>query len=122
MWNRERHPDGLVGNLFRINDVDSIHLGNFEEMLSSGDLVLCIRHSGDCFQDYIVIEELSDALKGIPDKRFGSYGIGNASKVDDYHLDDISRAILVQGKYPVWIEDGDDDEEPEVIVTIKKKK
>jgi hypothetical protein len=110
-----------VGNLFRIKDPDSVRIGNYfmKGRLKSRDLVLCVEHSGDCFQNYIFIAEYANSLRGKPEYSFGSYGIGDSEKVDDYQLDDIARATLIEGKHPVWIEE--EKEEPEVIVTIKRK-
>ena len=124
MHSREHHPDGLVGNLFRIKDPETVSVGNcfMSGRLKSGDLVLCTQHSGDCFQDYILIQESSNSLMGMPEYSFGSYGIGDAEKVDDYQLDDIARATLIKGKHTVWIEEeAEEEDEPEVIVTIKRK-
>lgn len=79
----QRHPHGLVGRLWRINDPSTVRVGNcfLAGRLKSGDLFLCIRHNGDCFQDYIYVREYANCLVGKPEWRFGSYGIGDATNV-----------------------------------------
>jgi hypothetical protein len=44
--------------------------------LKQDDLILCIKHTGDCFFDYILIKEYANGLKGIPQSRFGAYVLG----------------------------------------------
>lgn len=80
----QRHPHGLVGKLWRINNPDSVRVGDcfLKGRLKKGDLFLCIAHSGDCFQHYIYVEEYSNCLIGNPKWRFGSYGIGDSDPVD----------------------------------------
>ena len=79
----EHHLDGLVGNLWRINNPDSVHIGDcfLYGRLKSNDLFLCIAHSGDCFQTYMYVEEYTNCFIGKPEITFGSYGIGDSTKV-----------------------------------------
>ena len=79
----QRHPKGLVGKLFRINNPESVRVGNcfLNGRLKQGDLFLCVGHGGDCFQDYIYIEEYSNCLIAKKEWYFGSYGIGDADEV-----------------------------------------
>jgi len=94
----ERHPYGLVGNLWRIKDPHSIQIGNcfLAGRLKAGDLFLCTGHSGDCFQHYIYVEEYSNGLRGHPKWNFGSYGIGDAELV--YELKKSQAALLEEGE------------------------
>lgn len=80
----QRHPHGLVGSLWRINNPASVHIGNcfLGGRLKKGDLFLCIEHSGDCFQTYIYIKEYSNCLESEPKWDFGSYGIGDATRIE----------------------------------------
>jgi hypothetical protein len=80
----QRHPHGLVGNLFRIKTPESVRVGNcfMSGRLKQGDLWLCTNHSGDCFQTYIYVEEYANCLIGNPALNFGSYGIGDSESVD----------------------------------------
>lgn len=80
----QHHSHGLVGNLWRIGDPKSVPVGNcfLAGRLKEGDLFLCVAHSGDCFQDYIYVEEYDNCLVGKPKWSFGSYGIGDAQKVE----------------------------------------
>lgn len=80
----EHHPHNLVGNIWRIKDPKSVRVGNcfLSGRLKTNDLFLCICHSGDCFQNYIYVEEYDNCLIGKPEWKFGSYGIGDAEKID----------------------------------------
>lgn len=44
--------------------------------LRRGDVVLCGKHSGDCFNTYILCEVLGNGVRGIPGSRFGAYTMG----------------------------------------------
>jgi len=79
----QRHPHGMVGNLFRIKDPNSVRVGCcfLAGRLKEGDLFLCTNHSGDCFQNYIYVNEYANCLIGEPKWSFGSYGIGDSEKV-----------------------------------------
>ena len=80
----ERHPHGLVGNLFRIKSPGSVCVGNcfMNGRIRKNDLWLCTAHSGDCFQTYIYVKEYANCLIGKPALNFGSYGIGDAELVE----------------------------------------
>ena len=79
----QRHPHNLVGNMFRINDPESVRVGDcfLAGRLKKGDLFLCTNHSGDCFQNYIYIREYANCLVSEPKWSFGSYGIGDSEIV-----------------------------------------
>jgi len=80
----QHHLHGLVGNIWRIKDPNSVRTGDcfLAGRLKKGDLFLCVCHSGDCFQTYIYIEEYANCLISKPEWNFGSYGIGDAEVVD----------------------------------------
>ncbi len=79
----EHHIHGLVGILWRIRDPATVRVGDcfLAGRLKKGDLFLCTGHSGDCFQDYMFVEEYANCLIGKPEITFGSYGIGDAETV-----------------------------------------
>lgn len=80
----EHHPHNRVGNLYRIKKPETVRVGHcfLRGRLKEGDLFLCTNHSGDCFQDYMYVEEYSNVLVGNKTWRFGSYGIGDSEKVE----------------------------------------
>ena len=80
----QHHARAMVGRLWRIKDPDSVRVGDcfLAGRLKRGDLFLCVAHSGDCFQNYIYVEEYANCLISKPERRFGSYGIGDAEVVD----------------------------------------
>lgn len=77
---RQRHPDGLVGKLWRIQDPETVQIGDcfLKGRLLYGDLFLCTKHSGDCFQTYVYVKEYANKLVLHREWFFGSYGIGDA--------------------------------------------
>jgi hypothetical protein len=86
VWPRareQRHTEGLVGKLWRIKDPATVQAGNcfMNGRLKENDLWLCVGHAGDCFQNYIFVEEYQNCLIGRPDIKMGSYGIGEAMKI-----------------------------------------
>ena len=64
-----------IGQCYRITEPDLSRVGHswMEGRLRAGDLVLCCEHSGDYFYDYILVYEYDNALKGLPQSKFGSY-------------------------------------------------
>ena len=77
---RQRHPEGLVGKLWRINDPKTVRVGDcfLNGRLLKGDLFLCLEHSGDCFQTYAYVAEYANRYELRRKCRLGSYGIGDA--------------------------------------------
>jgi len=86
------HLDGYVGCLFRIDNPDSIQVGDcfLKGRLKKGDLFLCTAHSGDCFQEYTFVREYSNGMELCKNYSFGSYGIGDSVKFTltrkEFHL------------------------------------
>ena len=107
----ECHPHGLVGNLWRIRNPESVSVGDcfLKGRLKKKDLFLCICHSGDCFQTYIYIEEYDNCLIGKPQWSFGSYGIGDADKIE------ISKEEFSKLKNGGRIEKRDDDSSGTIV-------
>jgi hypothetical protein len=79
---RERHPEGIVGKLWRIVTPATVHIGHcfLRGRLLKGDVFLCLEHAGDCFQNYVYVEESVNRWV-LTEHRFGSYGIGDAVEV-----------------------------------------
>ena len=79
----QRHPRGLVNNIWRIKDPETVRMGHcfLKGRIKEGDLFMCIKHSGDCFQTYCFVEEYSNCLIVKERWSFGSYGIGDAEIV-----------------------------------------
>ena len=84
----ERHTEGLVGKLWKINDPTTVRIGDcfLKGRLKTGDLFLCIKHSGDCFQTYVYIESHYNCWKPKMEYSFGSYGIGDATELVAYNI------------------------------------
>jgi len=80
----QRHPRGVVGFLWRINDPDSVNIGHcfLAGRLKRDDLFLSVAHTGDHFQEYMHVKKYSNGMMGDPGIRFGSYGIGDAEKIE----------------------------------------
>lgn len=78
----QRHRKNHVGNLFRITDHDFSVGGFWNGRIKEGDLVLCLSHAGDCFEYYMFVEEYDNGYIGLPKYTFGSYGIGDAEKIE----------------------------------------
>ena len=80
----QHHLHGLVGSIWRIKDPKSVRIGDcfLAGRLKKGDLFLCVGHSGDCFQDYIYVEEYENCLISKPEWRLGSYGMGDAERIE----------------------------------------
>lgn len=95
----ERHLPGLIGKMFRIERPETIRIGHcfMAGRLLKGDLALGVCHSGDCFQHYILVQEFSNCLRGLPQFDFGSYGIGDNPLAEEYILTGDSIEVLKSG-------------------------
>lgn len=94
----QHHPEGYLRHLFRLGDPDEVRIGHcfMRGRLRRGDLVLCLKHSGDCFQDYFAVEQCGGSLKGLPGIRFGSYGVDGAEDLG--RLSERNAALLLAGE------------------------
>ena len=95
----QRHPVGRVGNVFEIQDPRTVNIGDcwMKNRLLPHDLCLCIRHSGDCFQDYVLVRISCGFIKAIRASRFGAYGLKGAKRVVGLHLSTAQIALLLAG-------------------------
>lgn len=83
-WRNPNH----VGWLYVASESCFGH-GQAGKGIKDGDLVLCIRHSGDCFYDFILVTESEPGrLTGHPETRIGSYALGFHCGISEreYHL------------------------------------
>lgn len=102
----QRHLHGLVGKFWRIKNPESVRIGDcfLTGRLKKGDVFLCTKHSGDCFQTYTYVEigESWDGtrigIKSLNNIEFGSYGIGDAEE-EKYNITDNDFNILKSGGY-----------------------
>jgi hypothetical protein len=54
-----------------------VRTGNYGKgLLKRGDVLLCNAHSGDCFQNYTIVEGEHQG------RSFGSYGVGDSTKLE----------------------------------------
>lgn len=78
--NRDWREGAELGALYRITDsTDRGRVGCcwMAGRLRVGDTMLCVRHSGDCFYQYILVEVLGNGIRGIPQSEFGAYVFGD---------------------------------------------
>jgi hypothetical protein len=76
---RDWGTGATIGAMYRVRDTRQLsRVGHcwMAGRLKVGDLLLCVGHSGDCFFNYILVEECANGLKGIPESRFGAYVLG----------------------------------------------
>lgn len=91
-----------VGTVYMIENSDLSRVGCCwaSNRLLPYDLLLCIRHSGDCFYDYLLIEsthyygEKRDRLEAMVARPICSYTLGTAI----YDLDELQTAKIRAGK------------------------
>lgn len=64
-----------IGGIYVLTEWDLTRTGYswMRGRLHKGDIVMCTRHSGDCFYDYILLEIGTNFIRGILESRFGSY-------------------------------------------------
>lgn len=68
-----------IGTVYRVSVADNDRVGNcwMKGRLKDGDLILCKAHSGDCFFDYVLIDDTySNGWKAILKSEFGAYFLG----------------------------------------------
>lgn len=61
--------------IFSQEDIDNYSVGDcwMKTRLKPGDICMCIKHSGDCFNTYILLEDKGNGIKGISGSAFGAY-------------------------------------------------
>jgi hypothetical protein len=81
-----------IGKLYILDENDLSRVGDcwMKGRLHVGDVVLCTAHSGDCFNDYVLIRSFHNGLEAILGATFGAYVFG--TELDwqpsdkEYHL------------------------------------
>ena len=72
----KRQRRGVVGHIFRVDRANDVRIGNCPGVeLFDGDIVLCHYHSGDCFQHYVILQEVEGGYIEIDNRisKFGAY-------------------------------------------------
>lgn len=80
-WNKK----DVIGGVYILNeeDIEAGFSGFYgdkgkKDSLKVGDKVLCTKHAGDCFYEYVLLRESEEgALSIVEDKRFGAYGMAS---------------------------------------------
>jgi hypothetical protein len=81
-----------TGTLYILEGKDLYRVGDcwMKGRLLAGDVVLCTGHSGDCFNDYVLIRPFYNGLEAILGATFGAYVFGKETKwqptAREYHL------------------------------------
>lgn len=75
---RRWNPGNKKKHIYRyVHDLHKNRIGNCNWKPMDGDLCLCIDHTGDCFNDYLVIRKQSDGrYMGVGE--FGAYAFGTS--------------------------------------------
>lgn len=71
-----------IGKLYFVNEEDNSRVGHcwMNGRLKDGDLVLCLKHAGDYFNHYILVEVVYNALIPVLQSRFGAYRLGTLAE------------------------------------------
>lgn len=74
MWNKGNE----IGKLYILSESDLSRVGDswMRGRLRAGDVVLCIAHTGDCFNDYLLVVSIYNGLFSVKESRFGAYTLG----------------------------------------------
>ena len=73
-------PGNTIGALYRVrDDSENSRVGHcwMAGRLRKGDLLLCIEHSGDCFNNYVLCELHTNAIRALHGSKFGAYVFGD---------------------------------------------
>ena len=71
----QRH-ESTVGALYRFPTEESLdYIGScwMKGRVKTTDLLLCVDHSGDCFCDYVILEEGTNGFEAVLKSEFGAY-------------------------------------------------
>lgn len=81
-----------IGTMYILDEADLSRVGDcwMAGRLHAGDVVLCTTHSGDCFNDYVLIRPFYNGLEAILGATFGAYVFGTEldwqPSAREYHL------------------------------------
>lgn len=88
-----------IGKFYRLTKSEDLNrVGScwMKGRLNINDLILCIKHTGDCFYDYILIKEFGNGLQGLPESEFGAYTCGEPININ---LNDKEFHLLCAGEF-----------------------
>lgn len=97
MIDRQWMTGNAIGKVYVLAEGDLQRVGHcwMNGRLLLGDVAMCIRHSGDAFFDYILLDIGSNYVKGIPGSKFGSYSL---STEDEWMPTDKEFHLLAAGE------------------------
>jgi hypothetical protein len=78
-WNKGNE----IGSIYLIETQEDINrMGHswMEGRLKIGDFILCTEHSGDCFNEYVLINLFYNGLNAVLASKFGAYSLGKKTK------------------------------------------
>ena len=105
-----------IGTMYVLEEKDLSRIGHswMEGRLRAGDVVLCTAHSGDYFNDYILIDVYSNGINAILGASFGAYTMGTPTQwqpsAREYHLLLAGERVNINarenplGEHPLYIE------------------
>lgn len=67
-----------IKKMYILNEHDLSRIGNcwMEGRLLINDIILCVDHTGDCFNNYVLIYPFMNGIKAILESKFGAYQLG----------------------------------------------
>lgn len=101
-----------IGTLYTLEKNDLSRIGDcwLKGRLRAGDVILCVAHSGDCFNDYVLINPFLNGLNAILGSEFGAYVLGKKlnwqPSKKEYHLLMAGKTLLTNNveRHPLSIE------------------
>jgi hypothetical protein len=100
MFERQWGGGAEIGVLYRVmTEADCERVGNcfMKGRLRVGDYALCLKHAGDCFYDYMLVERIANGWRGYPQATFGAYVFGDT--FPDCHLSSREYHLLAAGEF-----------------------
>ena len=83
-----------IKTVYRYQSNNQRQLGNNHCTPTPGSLLLCVRHSGDGFYDYVPLDDLGDFVQGLPDDKIGAY----AFREPEFEVSDRTFHLLQAGE------------------------
>ena len=82
MYGHNWRGGAAIGVLYQFQTPeDCARVGNhwMKGRVHVGDYALCLRHAGDCFYEYMLVERIANGWRGIPAATFGAYIFGDTA-------------------------------------------
>jgi hypothetical protein len=95
-----------IGALYVIGQDELHRIGNCpnKNLVSPGDVALCTGHSGDGFNDYVLVDVQPDSVRARYGTNFGAYDLRNClMELSDKERKDILKGKTIKTKKP-WKE------------------